>query len=51
MRLSFLVLTLFVLMLAGTIGAPAQVNYRTQPQPIDCAASRLSAPGRHDCRL
>ena len=38
-------------MLAGIAGASAQVTHQSEHQPIDCAASRLSVPGQHHCRI
>jgi hypothetical protein len=51
MRFPFVALISFLVMLAGMIGASAQVTNRSEHQPIDCAASRLSVPGQYHCRL
>ncbi len=51
MRFPFVALISLLVMLAGTTGASAQVTDRSEHQPIDCAASRLSVPGRHHCRI
>jgi hypothetical protein len=50
MRFSVALISLLV-MTAGMTGASAQVTNRSEHQPIDCAASRLSVPGQHHCRI